>query len=679
MEIRVQGNKAEALKRASGSGTTIGEREIRNTQPESNSELLRRVPGLQVRTEDPMGLRLNLGVRGLSPARSRLILMEEDGVPVVVSPYGEPELYYTTMVERVQSVDVIKGSDVLRYGPQSVGAVVQLHTFAPTEHRSWYAGEQVGSRGYGALLGRYSDTSHDVGYVVQVLRKSGDGYRNMGFRATDAFGKAVMSGAHLGQLMVKIGFHDDLSRTTYTGLTDALYRADPRRDTIAPNDNFGVRRYEAAVVHDVHLGQETELHSALFAYQMNLTQRTQEADRQESPNVGYASVPDPFGLFLERTSALRDRVYDVAGVSVELDQRLATGPFVHRFRVGGRAIEDIARRRLSRGATPTADTGAALSDDTTHILGLSAWLEDQIVLANQVLLTPAIRYEHSSSRKTIRLEDDDSTNGVPKAVHVEASSHASGAMPGIGLVVGTPRLNAFSSAYLGYSAPRVSQAITSEGQDANLHAERSRNYELGVRGRLGAWLRAEADGFLIDFDNQLVSNNPLSGNTSEFIDGGRTRHWGAEATTSLRVGKGLKLPVDLDFGAQYTFVQARFVGGTFDGRTVPYSPEQSASFTLDAAHSSGVSAQVALSYVGAQYSDEQNSIQGGPTGLDGQLPAYTVVDAGARYRYAPSGVSFGLSVKSLLDRVYISDRLPNGIFTAGFRQIFATFAWSSDG
>src|SRR3954466_6125005 len=31
-EVTVRGNKAEALKRASGSGTTIGEREIKNAQ-----------------------------------------------------------------------------------------------------------------------------------------------------------------------------------------------------------------------------------------------------------------------------------------------------------------------------------------------------------------------------------------------------------------------------------------------------------------------------------------------------------------------------------------------------------------------------------------------------------------------------------------------------------------------
>jgi len=147
----------------------------------------------------------------------------------------------------------------------------------------------------------------------------------------------------------------------------------------------------------------------------------------------------------------------------------------------------------------------------------------------------------------------------------------------------------------------------------------------------------------------------------------------------VRFGKGLSLPFDLDLGAQYTFVQARFVGGDSNGKTVPYSPVNSANVTLDVAHPAGVSGQVALAYIGSQYTDEDNTVQPGVAGLDGVIDAYTTLDVGARYRYAPSGVSFGLSVKSLLDKVYISDRLPNGIFTAGFRQIFATFAWSSDG
>jgi len=672
-EVTVQGNKADALKRASGSGTTIGEREIKNAQPESTSELLRRVPGLQLHTEDPMGFRLNLGVRGLSSTRSRLILMEEDGVPVVVSPYGEPELYYTPMVERIQRLDVIKGGDALRYGPQTVGAVVQLHSFEPTVKPAWYVASQVGSRAYGALQARYSGTSGDIGYVAQVVRKSGDGYRNMGFYATDAFGKAVLSDARIGQLSLKLGFHDDRARTTYLGLTDRMYREDPRQDTVTPNDFFAVRRYEASLVHEKHFSDQTALRSTLFAYQMELGQRLQDFDRGDRlpPGEHYASVPDPAALYLKYTSTLRDRGYYVLGLSSELEQRFATGKLIHRVKIGGRAMSDVARRKLSSGVSPTADSGMLLTDDQTNILGLAAWFEDQIAVTSKLLVTPAFRYEHSYSKKHFYVTDD------VQAVGNTARSNAGGAMPGLGVVYGGVKLNAFGGAHLGYSAPRISQAITPQGHDANLSAERSRNYEIGVRGR-GDWLRAEANGFLIQFDNQLVSNNPLKGD-SEFVDGGRTRHLGAEATASVRFGKGLGLPFELDLGAQYTFVQARFVGGDYNGKTVPYSPLNSANLTLDVAHPVGLSGQIALGYIGAQYTDEDNTVEPGVAGLDGVIDAYTTLDVGARYRYAPSGVSIGVSVKSLLDKVYISDRLPNGVFTAGFRQIFATFAWSSDG
>ncbi|HYQ41131.1 MAG TPA: TonB-dependent receptor [Polyangiaceae bacterium] len=678
-EVTVRGNKADALKRASGSGTTIGQREIKNAQPESTGELLRRVPGLQLRTEDPMGLRLNLGVRGLSPTRSRLILMEEDGVPVVVSPYGEPELYYTPIVERIERLDVIKGSDVLRYGPQTVGAVVQLHTFEPTIKPAWYVASQVGSQAYGAVQARYSGTTGDVGYVAQVVRKSGDGYRNMGFYATDAFGKAVLTNAAVGQLSLKLGFHDDHARTTYLGLTDAMWRADPRQDTVAPHDYFDVRRYEASLVHEKHFNDQTSLHSTLFAYQMQLGQRLQDFDRKEVPPTVYVSVPDPKALYLKQTSTLRDRTYDVIGLSSELEHRFKTAQLVHRLKIGARGMLDVARRKLSVGDSPTAESGTLQSDDTTSIVGISAWFEDQISVTNQLLVTPAFRYEHSNSKKhfQVAVVDDGVNPPHPAPVDTTASSSAGGAMPGLGVIYGTPKLNGFGSAYLGYSAPRISQAITPQGKDANLSAERSRNYEVGLRGR-SDWLRAEANTFLIQFDNQLVSNNPLKGD-SEFVDGGRTRHIGAEATASVRFGKGLSLPFDLDLGAQYTFVQARFVGGDYDGKTVPYSPVNSANATLDVALPIGLSGQVAFGYIGAQYTDQFNNVESDPAGLSGVINAYTTLDVSARYRYAPSGVSFGVAAKSLLDKVYISDRLPNGIFTAGFRQIIATFAWSSDG
>lgn len=673
-DVFVSGQKAETLKKSTGSGTIITEKEIENAQPESSGELLRRVPGLQVRQEDAMGFRLNLGVRGLSPTRSRLVLVEEDGVPVVVSPYGEPELYYMTSTERIQQLDVVKGADVLRYGPQTVGAVIRLHTFEPTEKASWLVSGTGGTRDFGEGLARYSDTYKDVGYVAQAFYKAGNGYRGMSFHAADAFAKAVIPTGPRGELKAKIAFHSDDAKTTFTGLTDFLYRQDPRRDTVAPDDHFGIQRYEASLQHEQRLGTWTMLRTSLFAYHMDLAQRFQDFDRNRYPQIDYARVADPTGLFFRKTRTIRDRGYDVAGLTTELDTRFATGDVAHHAVIGARVIGDHSRRKLSQGSFPTAESGNLITDDSSTIVGLSGWLEDQIALRDTVVLTPAFRVEHSESSKTThRLSDD---TQAPRDVDLTGSSRSTGLMPGVGLAIGKPELAAFSSLYVGYSAPRVSQAITPGGLDANLAAERSNNYELGVRGRYARWLRAEVDGFYIHFDNQLVSNNPLSGNTSEFVNGGPTRHVGVEGTLTARIGTLLALPIDVDLGGHYTWVRSRFASGTFEGKAIPYSPQNTATVTLDAGQRKGLSGEIAFAYIGQQYTDERNTIETGPTGLDGRINAYTTLDLGARYLHAKTGLRFGMSVKNVLDKVYVSDRLPNGIFTAGFRQIFGTIAWT---
>jgi Fe(3+) dicitrate transport protein len=673
--VTVRGGKADALKRGATSGTVVTQKDIERAQAESGGEMLRRVAGLQVRQEDPMGLRLNLGVRGLSPVRSRLILVEEDDIPVVVSPYGEPELYYMTSIERVRRMEVVKGADVLRHGPQTVGAVVRLSTWDPTEEPGWYVAGTAGSRSYGEGLVRYANTHNDVGYVVQAFHKAGDGYRGMGFDVSDAFAKIRFSPGKSSQLRLKLGFHQESANTTYTGLTDSLYRQNKRADTVAPDDRFDIRRLEIGLAHDYFLAPRIALHTKLFAYEMNLGLRLQDFDRSRRPQFTYPRVADPTGLFFRQTTSLRDRVYDVAGASTELDARFGTAGIAHHVTAGTRVILDTSRRRLSSGGFPTAESGDLVTDDSTRIFGFSGWLSDELAMTDALVLTPAVRIEHSRSQLTTHRIADDAQ--APHDVDLTGKATSTGVMPGLSLGVGSPSLLAFSSLYLGYSAPRISQAITPDGRDANLAAERSSNYELGVRGKVGKVLRAEADGFMVNFDNQLVSNNPLSGATSEFVNGGRTRHVGFETTATAHLHHLVKLPVELDLSGQYTFVRSRFVGGSFAGHAIPYAPANTVQLLLDGAHASGLGGQVAFGYVGAQYTNEQNSIEGGPTGLDGRIDPYTTLDLSGRYRHERSGLGVSLAAKNVLDRVYISDRLPNGIFTAGFRQIFATVSWTT--
>ncbi|MFO0662136.1 MAG: TonB-dependent receptor plug domain-containing protein [Polyangiaceae bacterium] len=275
IEVQVTAEKADSLRRSSGSGTTVTTKDIKRAQPSSSGEMLRRVNGLVVRQEDATGLRLNIGVRGLSPTRSRLVLVLEDGIPITVSPYGEPELYFSTPVERISSIEVIKGSDALIYGPQTLGGVVNFKTWAPPSQRGWTLEGEVGQRGYNKQLARYGDNFNDVRYVLQIARKQGDGFRKMAFETVDLMGKLIIPTSKNGEATIKLAAYDEVSKTTYLGMTQRQYEEHPRADTVAPNDRFLLRRYDASITHDHRFSAQTSLKTRIFGYTTRLGFRQQ--------------------------------------------------------------------------------------------------------------------------------------------------------------------------------------------------------------------------------------------------------------------------------------------------------------------------------------------------------------------------------------------------------------------
>jgi len=107
-QISVIGIGKMSLQRIPGSGTLISSARLLNTKPLSGNEILRQVPGVHVQEEEGLGLRANISIRGLNPDRSRTVLMLEDGVPVALAPYGEPEMYYTPPLMRRKTVTVGK-------------------------------------------------------------------------------------------------------------------------------------------------------------------------------------------------------------------------------------------------------------------------------------------------------------------------------------------------------------------------------------------------------------------------------------------------------------------------------------------------------------------------------------------------------------------------------------------
>ena len=241
-QIDVIGEDISILKEIPGSATLVTEEQLQVSRPLDANEVLRRLPGVFIREDSgPVGMRLNIGIRGLNPDRSRQVLVLEDGLPVALAPYGEPELYYSPPIDRMRRVEVLKGSGSILHGPQTIGGVLNFVTpdppTKPQGSLDLIAGQRglfVGKASYGSSIGR-------VGGLLTILRKQGDGFRNFFFDINDVTAKFHVPVGERHTVGIKLNVYDEKSNSTYLGLTQPQFERNPD-DNAVPFDRLFVRR-----------------------------------------------------------------------------------------------------------------------------------------------------------------------------------------------------------------------------------------------------------------------------------------------------------------------------------------------------------------------------------------------------------------------------------------------------
>ena len=126
-EVTIIGSKVD-VRKVAGSGAVISDAQIATEVSTDINQLLKTVPGVYVREEDGYGLRPNFGIRGATSERSEKVTLMEDGVLIAPAPYSNPAAYYFPTAMRMKGVEILKGAPLLRYGPQTVGGVMNMIT-----------------------------------------------------------------------------------------------------------------------------------------------------------------------------------------------------------------------------------------------------------------------------------------------------------------------------------------------------------------------------------------------------------------------------------------------------------------------------------------------------------------------------------------------------------------------
>jgi Fe(3+) dicitrate transport protein len=645
-----------------GSGSILDRSVLDLSRVFTVNEALRKIPGVYARDEEGIGLRPNIGIRGLNPTRSAKLLMLEDGIPLAYAPYGDNASYYHPPVNRFSRIEVLKGSSQIMFGPQTLGGLVNYITPPVPSELSGTFNATVGNEGYLETHGEVGDTIGDTGYLVNATWKESDGTReNMHFEIGDIYLKVVQKLTERQALTLRGNLYDEDSQVTYTGLTLAEWQDDPRGNPFE-NDHMYARRYGASATHRFDVNPATTLLTNAYYTSFDRDWWRQSSNSNQRPND--ASDPACGGLDnLNTTCGNEGRLRNYWTAGIEPRATISHDLFgVESITDAGlRYHQEHQQRIQANGDTPDArhpGTGpnAGIKEDSTReVTAWSGYVQNRFDL-DRWTITPGLRFEHVDYVRVDHLLGTRGTASVDEWI------------PGIGAtyepVSGT---TLFAGVHRGFSPPGVADIITPQGGTVNLEPEYSWNWELGVRSDLRAGLYAEATLFRLDFDNQIVPASVAGGTGATLTSAGQTLQEGLEVAGNVESSGFEDWPLDLYGRLSWTWLwTAEYVGNRYSavpgytdvrvtGNRLPYTAEQLLTATAGLRTPGGFDFAVEGVYTGAMYTDDLNTVEITPNGQRGRMPGYTIWNVTANYPLPKWDATLFVALKNATDELYVVD------------------------
>lgn len=690
------GTGPNALEHIPGSGRVVTKESIDRNKRFTINEALREVPGVNVRDEEGFGIRPNIGIRGLNPTRSTKVHIMEDGVPIMLMPYGDASSYYFPPLFRFDRIEVLKGSGQLLYGPQSIGGVMNLITRMPPATPMGNFEIRGGNLSYLNTHFDYGGMWGKSGYLVDVTHYQGTSPRffNQRAKVDDLTFKTVQELSDRTSIMAKFNYYREDSTVGYQGLTESQY-ATNARDNGFNNDQMDFRRigFHVAVNHMFTATLSSTVN--VFGHYISRAwgRQMQDADGIPSPTctLDFNTGPCRTGNNINATATealpangrfLNDRTYWVYGVEprFHLDHGLFGVKSEADF--GARFMHEQSQRRqfinISSGlglTCPTGQTGCLGEDTLRHTNAYALFFQNRFFITKDFTITPGFRVEH------VNYEQLDRRAPTTTATGVSSSTNITEVLPGIGMTY-SPFTNYtfFAGVHRGFAPPQISDAIQSNVV-VDLDAELSWNYEVGVRGNPLPWAWFELTGFRMDFQNQIISQSVAGGSGATNTNAGRTAHMGLEFGTRLDILdaiRGVDPVHDITFDINYTWLgQAEFRGTrnsaisgaallpgetpanqfNTNGNRLPYAPRNMLTAGIGYTNRDwGFDGRVETQCISDMFGDDRNTYTPTPNGQRGIIKGWCVLNAAANQYVKPIKTTFFITGKNLLDQTFIVDR-----------------------
>jgi Fe(3+) dicitrate transport protein len=652
--IVVVGKARDAIDRQPAAVSLITPEALELHQPRSTEEALRAVPGVAIKPEEETAIVANIGIRGLSAADYKTLILE-DGAPVAPGLFVGNARYYNPRIQRMDSIEVLRGAASLRYGPSTIGGVINYITKQPRD------GVELGLRAGSfdtreATLDLGASTpSGDGTFGAFVTHAQSDGFMDKGYDMTDVVLKAGFRLSGNQRLGLKYTDYDNDANISYRGLFLDEYLAGARYNP-APDDWFITGRRSLDLNHEWKIGTHARLNTLVYGSTMYRHYWRYATDDAASAAAGRWVYTDSLNG--------NNRDFERFGIDSRLLFDHSTFGIANETELGVRYMTEKMQDRTVAATRATPRTGPLNRDVVDSADSVALYAQNRFILTERVAVTAGLRVEHYEQSREDRRVAGTAGNAVDTS-NTEL-------MPGVGVTWELlPDVQLFANAYEAFS-PALNGDALNGLQDQRLDAERSTNVEAGVRGRTrGDRIRYELTVFRMDFDNQIIPAN--SNSQFQVTNGGKTFHQGLEGGLGIDVGAGFSVD------ASFTYIpDAEFDGDRFDrdgtlttpdGNRIPYTPEWIAN--LGFAYTWGeFRGSLNVHHTGAQYTDVLNTreITENLTGFfTGRIDGYTLVDLSLLYDVTDQ-LHVATTLKNATDERYIAS-LRQGIYVGPERSI----------
>ena len=640
-------------------------------------QVVAKIPGIQIWESDGSGIQIGIAARGLSPNRSWEFNTRQNGYDIAADPYGYPEAYYNPQLQAVQRIEIIRGHGSLQYGPQFGGMVNYILRNGSEINKPFEFETQqtIGSNGLFNSYNAVGGETKKFHYYGFFDHRNADGYRqNSRYYNNSGFGTFTYRFTEKFSVTAEL-MRSNMRSQQSGGLTDAQLKQDVKQSFRSRNW-FDVTWTTAALISNYKFSETSRLNVKLFAV---------HGDRN---SVGFfpsggVIIKDTINKATNQynTRNLNEDNYRNYGLEVRYLGAYKLGKMNNSFSVGGRMYKGTTLRYAAdeKGSTGTdydmtVSDGIWTRDIDFNTVNAALHAENIFRLSEKLIVIPGLRYEYITGQASGR-------NGFSggNEVLLQNQKRSRGfVLAGIGAeyhVTSMTEVYAnITQAYRPVQFADLTAPPTTDEVDQNIKDAKGYNADLGYRGRFGSYLFFDVSAFYLQYNNRIgtIVQQRTDGSFYNYrTNVGNSTSKGIEALVEFSPVKAITEKStwgDINLFVSYGFTDARYgnfkvitknssnqlVESNLQNKKVENAPEHIVRSGLTYSFK-GFSFTTQISYVSDAFADANNTVAPTANAQNGIIPAYTVTDLTASYRFNKN-LNIKAGINNLTNEKYFTRR-----------------------